>query len=230
LTAFIPGDGRFVEGPGKPPYNSSAPQTLAKSDYAINGGTSDVPDDWEQLLAKGAHPVATDCGPIGPFPNCGPFGSNGKPKVFMDQAAIASSFNGISTRYTGARLGQITDGASKTALVGEKAMVPRLYELGYGDNPPGYNNNGGDNNSMYQGYDKDTTRWIGPKPEQDNENDGFVASHSERFGSAHASGMHMAMCDGSVHVIDYDIEQKVFGTYGARDDGKNEFDLNENEL
>jgi prepilin-type N-terminal cleavage/methylation domain-containing protein/prepilin-type processing-associated H-X9-DG protein len=219
-TAYNP-NGEYVEGPNKPPYNSAVPQTLAKTDYAINGGNSESPGTWEQLLPKGAHPTATDCGPIGPFPNCGPFGSGGVSKVTEDFNNIGRYFNGISTRFTGARLGQISDGTSKTALVGEKAMVVRFSETGYGDYPL-YKNNGGDNNSMYQGYDYDNTRFIGGKPEQDSEE---VGNHHERFGSAHSGGMNLAMCDGSVQWIDYDIEQKVWGTMGARDDGKNEFDL-----
>ena len=61
-------------------------------------------------------------------------------------------------------MAQITDGTSKTALVGEKSMKPLFYDLGYGDpndSPPYSKGNGGDNNSMYQGYDIDTIRWIG---------------------------------------------------------------------
>ena len=42
-------------------------------------------------------------------------------------------------------------------------MVPRFYEQGYGD-PPTWNSfNGGDNNSMYQGYDIDSTRIDWPR-------------------------------------------------------------------
>jgi prepilin-type N-terminal cleavage/methylation domain-containing protein len=228
LAAFNP-NGQYVEGPNKPPYNASPPQTLAKTDYAINGGTSGVPDTWEQLLPNRQAPLATDCGIIGPFPNCGPNSSSGQTKVTADMNHIGAAFNGISTRYTGAKMGQITDGTSKTAMVGEKAMVPRFYEQGYGDPPNWDKNNGGDNNSMYQGYDVDSTRWIGPKPEKDNESDGFVSNHHERFGSAHPGSMHLAMCDGSVQAIDYDIEQKVWGTYGSRDDGKNEWDKDPND-
>jgi prepilin-type N-terminal cleavage/methylation domain-containing protein/prepilin-type processing-associated H-X9-DG protein len=221
LTAFNP-NGQFVEGPGKPPYNvipyppTEPPGVLAKTDYAINGGKSnDAPNTWAQILPNGI--PATDCAP-GPFPNCGQQFAN-------DQVAIAKFFNGISTRYVGAKIGQITDGTSKTALVGEKAMVPDFYTQGYGEGSDYNSGNGGDNSSMFQGYDKDNTRWIGPKPEVDKyEKNGFNLNHDERFGSAHASGMNMAMCDGSVQWIDYDIDEKVWGLYGTRNDGKSEFD------
>ena len=70
---------------------------------------------------------------------------------------------------------------------------------------------------MYQGYDKDTTRWIGEVPEQDI-ND--MGNHAARFGSAHAGGMNLAFCDGSIQTISYDIDEDVWGSYGSRHDGK----------
>jgi prepilin-type N-terminal cleavage/methylation domain-containing protein/prepilin-type processing-associated H-X9-DG protein len=223
LTSRTP-DGKYTEldsgGAEKIPFNAAVPDALAKTDYAINGGSNGFPGTFPPLpLPNAAPPNATSCAP-GPFPNCA-----APSNVGPDLEGIGKFFNGISTRYTGAKVGQISDGTSKTALVGEKAMVPRFYETGYGQGPNYSSDNGGDNSSMYQGYDVDTTRWIGPKPEQDNEVAGFIASHHERFGSAHSNGMHMAMCDGSVQVIDYDIDQQVWGLYGNRKDGKTEFDL-----
>jgi prepilin-type N-terminal cleavage/methylation domain-containing protein/prepilin-type processing-associated H-X9-DG protein len=223
LTARTP-DGKYTEldtaGNEKPPYNSEIPDTLAKTDYAINGGTGQSPSTQAGGFPPlGGPPLATDC--AGRYPNCA--------GIAGDFAAIQSSWNGISTKMTGARMGQITDGTSKTALVGEKALPPKFYETGYGEGNHYASNNGGDNSSMYQGYDIDNTRWIGPKPEQDNDNNDFVAVADRRFGSAHTGSMNLAMCDGSVQAIDYDIEQKVWGTYGARDDGKNEFDKDPND-
>jgi prepilin-type processing-associated H-X9-DG protein len=217
LPALNP-NGVFVEGPNKPPFNAGVPATLAKTDYAINGGTSNVPDTWAQISPNGAPPTATDCGP-GPFPNCAPFDA-GKSIVEKELDAIGKNFNGVSTRYTGARIAQITDGTSKTALVGEKAMVPEFYELGYGEGTDYNKFNGGDNNSMYQGYDIDNTRWIGPVPQQDSNDGVYKAAHHERFGSAHSGSMNLAFCDGSVQTIDYDIDPVVWGTYGNREDGQ----------
>jgi prepilin-type processing-associated H-X9-DG protein len=206
--------------PRRPPLNAGVPDTLAKTDYAINGGTdNNAPNTWAQLGPNAKPPTATDCGP-GPFPNCAPIEPSGKSIVAKDFEAIALLFNGISTRYTGAKVQQITDGTSKTALVGEKAMFPEFYELGYGEGDDYNQFNGGDNNSMYQGYDVDNTRWIGPVPQQDINDPDFKAVHHDRFGSAHAGGMNLAFCDGSVHTINYDIEDNVWGTYGNREDGK----------
>jgi prepilin-type N-terminal cleavage/methylation domain-containing protein len=224
LTAFNP-NGLYVEGPGKPPFNAAPPQSLAKTDYAINGGHIKVPDTWQQLVPNAAPPLATDCG-AGPFPNCNPPGI-----VQNELKAIAGvrpggtvnpdlAFSGVSTRYTGIKMAQITDGTSKTALVGEKAMVPQFYDLGYGEGNDYNSFNGGDNNSMYQGYDIDNTRWIGSVPQQDNDDADFKRSHHDRFGSAHAGGINLSFCDASVQTMSYDIDEDVWGSYGRRNDGK----------
>jgi prepilin-type N-terminal cleavage/methylation domain-containing protein/prepilin-type processing-associated H-X9-DG protein len=206
--------GKYTEvddsGNEKPPYNAAVPDTLAKTDYAINGGSGRAPGTQSGgFPPNAAPPLATDCG--GGYPNC--------VGMAADLDAIAKSWNGISTKMYGAKVSQITDGTSKTALVGEKALPPRFYDTGYGD-PPTYGggSDGGDNNSMYQGYDLDTTRWIGRVPQQDS--DRLPADHYNDFGSAHPGGLHMAMCDGSVQAISYDIDEDVWSSYGARDDGK----------
>ena len=198
-------------GGEKPPYNASIPDTLAKTDYAINGGSSTQPSTQTGgFPPNAAPPLATDCG--GGWPNCVGWAA--------DLIAIDANFNGVSTRCTGAKIAQITDGTSKTALVGEKALPIRFYLTGYGDPPKYDSNDGGDNNSMYQGYDYDNTRWIGGVPEQDNDSAGFTAGHHAKFGSAHTGSFNMSFCDGSVQAIDYDIDDYVWGGYGARNNDR----------
>jgi prepilin-type processing-associated H-X9-DG protein len=217
LTARTP-EGKYTEldtgGTEKIPYNVLIPDALAKTDYAINGGTHKVPGTQEQLPPPNGPPtVVTDCGP-GPFPNCG--------GLVEDMNAIndpKGGFNGIATRYTGAKIRQVTDGTSKTALVGEKALPPRFHDTGYGETADTHyaHNNGGDNSSMYQGYDTDNTRWIGAVPVRDI--DIVNTSFDSVFGSSHPGGMNMAFCDGSVHSVSYDIDPDLWGTYGNRKDG-----------
>jgi prepilin-type N-terminal cleavage/methylation domain-containing protein/prepilin-type processing-associated H-X9-DG protein len=206
--------GKYVEvdtgGAEKIPFNVAIPDAMAKTDYAANAGTAFTPSTSPPSPPpNAAPPLATDCAP-GPFPNCVGYAD--------DQKAIADRFNGIVGRYTGAKIRQITDGTSKTVLVGEKALPPRFYETGYGDPPKFDSNNGGDNSSMYQGFDYDNARIIGAAPQQDTDDpkEGF----ERLFGSAHAGGANIALCDGSVQTIEYGIEQDVWGGYGARDDGK----------
>jgi prepilin-type N-terminal cleavage/methylation domain-containing protein/prepilin-type processing-associated H-X9-DG protein len=215
LPAFAP-DGKYAErdtgGSELLPYNVSPPDTMAKTDYAINGGSGRTPPTTPALPPpNAAPPLATDCG--GGWPNC--LGMADDLKRIMD------SFNGVSTRYTGARVAQITDGTSKTALVGEKSMKPLFYDLGYGDpsdNPPYSKGNGGDNNSMYQGYDIDTIRWIGSQPQQ--YSDSLGADHDRNFGSAHPGSLNLAMCDGSVQSVSHDVDEVVWESYGSRKDAK----------
>jgi prepilin-type processing-associated H-X9-DG protein len=40
------------------------------------------------------------------------------------------------------------------------------------------------------------------------------------FGSAHPRSLNMAMCDGSVHVVNYNINPDIHRRLGDRKDGK----------
>jgi prepilin-type processing-associated H-X9-DG protein len=210
--------GKYTEvdtsGTEKVPYNAAIPDRLAKTDYAINGGTARNPSTQSGgFPPNAAPPLATDC--AGGWPNCPGWLI---PPADNDSKTIADRFDGVSTRCTGARIAQIVDGTSKTALVGEKSLPPRFYDTGYGD-PPNYDKgNGGDNNSMYQGYDVDNTRWIGRVPRQDS--DTLDINHDKDFGSAHAGAMNMSFCDGSVQAISYDIDEFVWGGYGSRNNDR----------
>ena len=53
-------------------------------------------------------------------------------------------------------------------------------------------------------------------PVQDTPGDG---TKGNRFGSAHSTGLNMAMCDGSVSMASYAIEPEVFRRLGNRQDG-----------
>ena len=214
-------DGKYVEvdaaGTEKVPFNAEVPATLAHTDYCINGGSSRAPATGIGYPPNGPPPLATDC--AGGFPSC--VGN----AVAIDMDVIRRQFNGISTKIQGARISQITDGASQTILVGEKSVLPRFYDVGYGDNgngvfaPPYNKSNGGDNNSMYQGYDYDNTRWVSHEPARDAEFPD-VPDHHTRFGSPHTGGVNMAYCDGSVRSIDYDIDPDVWATHGVRNDSE----------
>ncbi|MCA9103655.1 MAG: DUF1559 domain-containing protein [Planctomycetales bacterium] len=119
-----------------------------------------------------------------------------------------SSHTGIVYLRSHVRLAQLTDGTSNTYLVGEKYLNPDWYlkALSWGDD-----------NSMYMGHDWDHTRWANPDytPLQD-----VPGAHlPERFGSAHASGWNVAMCDGSVRMMSYSLPRVLHGRFGNRADG-----------
>jgi len=171
-------------------YNAGSPKQVAKTDYAANAGT------WS-IVGTGPRMSCLDS-----YPNCN--WSNGIEKIIKN-------FNGISTEQSEVRPAHITDGASNTMFCAEKYMNSKQYETGKGCS---------DNNSAYQGNDWDLNRWVGTgsdrKPRQDTP--GFEDC-TRRFGSAHSSGFQTALCDGSVHLISYSIDQNVFTNLGNRKDG-----------
>ncbi len=107
------------------------------------------------------------------------------------------------------RLRKITDGTSRTYLLGEKYLNPDFYFTG---------SDWGDDNSMYCGYDWDTVRWarshLPPSPDRP----GLAAP--ERFGSAHPAAWHAALCDGSVRSVAYGLDLSMHERLGNRRDGE----------
>jgi prepilin-type processing-associated H-X9-DG protein len=124
------------------------------------------------------------------------------------------------------RIAQITDGTSNTYMVGEKFMAPVIYEdvnnaveawQGYGDNQ-----------SAFVGFEWDNQRvaWAPDaryasdesvyQPQKDADRTGPVNAHA--FGSAHSAALNMAMCDGSVDSIAYDIDRDLHRSNAMRSD------------
>jgi prepilin-type N-terminal cleavage/methylation domain-containing protein/prepilin-type processing-associated H-X9-DG protein len=140
---------------------------------------------------------------------------------------ITKTQNGVTFQRSMVRLAQITDGTSKTALIGEKYMNPNRYEDG---------SDLADDQNLFVGHDTDTIRYTGQRnptsqvaeayePLQDlsgrdppTVNLPGVGDQEPGFGSAHSGSMNMAMCDGSVQSIEYEIEEIVYYRYGGRDD------------
>lgn len=171
-----------------PPLNSEFSPLVAYADYAANAG------DLFLLPAI----------PYGP-----PDLASGEndPTFLADQKFIKRKCTGI--QYAGSEVGipKVTDGLSKTYMVGEKYLNPNDYMTGL-DN--------GDNEPMYQGYNHDTSRWTNKPPAQDKALEGSPT----KFGSAHAAVWNVAFCDGSVHSVSFDIDPVVHQNLGNREDGK----------
>ena len=119
--------------------------------------------------------------------------------------------NGISYQRSKVRFAAIYDGASKTALVGEKYLNPNYYLDGE------YT---ADDQCVYSGHDNDNNGYTSTNdgksqpPRQDQVGIDFAFA----FGSAHPIGLHIAFCDGSVQFVAYDIDEIVWLKYGGRDD------------
>ncbi|MBN1589927.1 MAG: DUF1559 domain-containing protein [Pirellulales bacterium] len=112
----------------------------------------------------------------------------------------------------------IVDGLSYTYLIGEKQLAQEAYDNSLC---------GGDRESLYVGFGNDTCRTAYYAPIPDVQFVGSTSDHYQwRFGSAHASGFHMALCDGSVQTVSYTINMTVHRNLANRQDEKS-IDLNE---
>jgi len=132
-------------------------------------------------------------------------------------ADVARLSTGISYLRSEVTIAMITDGTSNTYMLGEKYINPDHYLDGL---------DGGDNETMYCGYNSDMfrTTWYDGKnaataytPMQDTP--GWSASDiGNIFGSAHAISCNMSFCDGSVQAINYSIDPETNRRLGNRQD------------
>jgi prepilin-type processing-associated H-X9-DG protein len=138
--------------------------------------------------------------------------------------------SGISHYRSEITIQRIEDGTSNTYMVGEKFLGVDKYESSGGTSgTDGFS--WGENQSAYTGFEWDNHRaaWHrlagsgeadieARQPAQDRA--GLGAPQPEvKFGSAHAGGLNMVFCDGSVRVIQYDIDYKTHAGLANRQDG-----------
>jgi prepilin-type N-terminal cleavage/methylation domain-containing protein len=133
------------------------------------------------------------------------------PSMYVWAFTHQDSQNGISTQRSRVRVGQVTDGTAKTAMVGEKYLQPERYLDG---------KDGADDQCIYAGHDRDNVGYTASGdelyPPIIDEPSNLTRHH--RFGGPHRSGLSMAFCDGSVHFIGYDVDEDVWRDYGGRND------------
>jgi prepilin-type N-terminal cleavage/methylation domain-containing protein len=186
--------------------NSITPTEAGRSDYAINAGHAHVelsagPTDYVQA-ATWSTSRTWQC----------------------DNPAVKARLTGISYERSEVSIRRITDGTSKTYLIGEKYIPTANYETGL---------DWGDNETWCTGFNNDnfraTGRWDGtniveavPMPDSTDEATltiGGVRTWLWRFGSAHPGGWQVAYCDGSVATVSFDIDWQVHRDMGNREDG-----------
>lgn len=122
---------------------------------------------------------------------------------------VGLNATGISFTRSKVRVKSITDGTTHTYLMGEKYLDANGYTNGICC---------GDDQSLYHGYNGDLFRFtnpslLGPRQDQAGFND------YDNFGSAHPGAFNMAMCDGSVQNISYEIDLQIHKNLGNRKDG-----------
>ena len=168
-------------------YNATTPKQLARADYAINGGNS-----GSNTIRSGDH--------------------GGPPTLEAGDTTFVwvstKGYSGISYLRSSVTVKQVTDGTTKTYLIGESYLASRHYDTGLIESDRGH---------MYSGMAPDTVRMAKTSlvPSQD----GPVAD-TLRFGSTHQGGCYFVFCDGSVKVISYEIDPQIHAQYGRRRDGE----------
>ena len=188
---------------------------VARGDYAINSGASHV------------------------FFHFGPSSiGQGDTESYWESTTSNKLFTGISHMRRSVRANRISDGISKTYLLGEKFLAPVNYE---GDDSP-ERISPGDDDTLYSGYDYDNHRFVAsmtiamleageqpmifypPKRDSDPPLTGTPGADAfywyPQFGSAHPETINMGFCDGSVRSIAYAIEPFAHYLAGRRNDGE----------
>ena len=161
-------------------YNAEPMEGNVKTDYAANGGT--------ERLALNNGPATIERAATYNWP---------------DQ----DRFNGIVHIRSTVRVRHVTDGATKTLLLGEKYLNPNFYQN---------SQDHGDDDGAMIGLNFDsvrgTARQFAPKKDQRG-----IVNHSG-FGSSHPAGWNAVLCDGSSRVVNYDAAIEPIEQLGIRND------------
>jgi hypothetical protein len=204
LTDLMPVPGFYcpTRRPGQPyPDTVFHPPLVSKSDYALNAGSSPKPANMH---------------PANPW-----FGNEWlhvKWPGIWEMVIVPGTTLWVPESNKPIRARQVTDGQSKTYLVGEKAMPADHYTDGSAM---------GDEGSFYEGGATWGTNcrlaFDAPKhdlaPGDKSYDDGwpwYFALGREYFGSAHSSTWNVVFCDGSVHSLSYNISLATHQALASR--------------
>jgi prepilin-type N-terminal cleavage/methylation domain-containing protein len=190
--------------------NANAPSRMSRTDYAANGGDLYVTPaspwptyqaDWSNLHGN------LDAGPT----TITEGESSRAISTFRTKESIATGVFFVGSMI---KLSQVTDGTSKTFLLGEKHVLKNQYQQN------GTPADDGDNEGSLIGCNADITRWTDRPPLRDVESIPTHPFYYEGFGSAHSEALGFAFVDGSIRRVKYDIDPAVFKTLGNRKDGQ----------
>jgi prepilin-type N-terminal cleavage/methylation domain-containing protein len=192
---------------------------IAKSDYAANSGNAQT-FSGDPFYRPESY-AAIDAAEWTPTSICAPSGDEE-----MDEF-VRFCQTGIMYYRSEVRTSQITDGTSKTYMVGEKWMPTNGYDGATSEADAGYTT--GDDQSIYTGFVMDNHR-VAWNPDSSAPQESFQPSQDapgtgntgreRRFGSAHSTAFQMVFCDGSVHSVSYDIDPLSHRAMAHRFDGE----------
>ena len=123
------------------------------------------------------------------------------------QWAQLPQYTGVCFERSEVTVADVKDGTSNTYMVGEKYLNPDHYATGTDPS---------DDWSMYSGHQDDNHRvtHYNARPKRDR----IGLSDRISFGSAHSAGFQVALCDGSVRMISFSVEQEVHRRLGNMKD------------
>ncbi len=165
--------------------------SVARNDYAMNGGTTPV--------RYGPGPVSIEAAKGFAWPDM-------------------RSNTGVCFQRSKIRFSEITDGLTATYLLGEKHLPRSAYLTGedLGDNEGAYS---GDDRDLIRYTGHSGLPGFEPLPDSKTRNGDTFSVEGYNFGSAHSGGLNMAFVDGSVHFISFSIDSVVHSNLGNRKDG-----------
>jgi prepilin-type N-terminal cleavage/methylation domain-containing protein len=184
-------------------FNAEDPELAGALDYAINlGDTSgcNTPEGVgpQNLQASQNFSWCTDA--LGNIINDSPDRVRG---LLPSPLTGTHGYNGVSFQRSTVSIRHVSDGSSKTYLMGELSHSSRTYEWSSADSLVGAWCSG-------SGFANSRIGSLVPRPDR-------LAAVG--FGSAHEAGCHMAYCDGSVRVVEYDVDPRVHHAAANRHDG-----------
>lgn len=171
---------------------SFTPTLAGRSDYAANGG-----DVATASLFNPAGSAATATTVLAMA------GSVAGSSAGNDKAT------GVVFRGSTVRSAHLRDGMSNVYLLGERFVLQGQSQT---------STSLGNQDGWLVGFDDDTIRLTAASPEQDGTR--AATGFEGRFGGPHAAGFPMAMADGSVQLIPYDIDPTTHQRLGNRRDGQ----------
>jgi prepilin-type N-terminal cleavage/methylation domain-containing protein len=213
-TAFLQANARRIATPLQTMYCPTRRQAIT---YPVGGGwgvTTHLVSP-STLTVIGHTDYVVNNGDFWPLWGMGPSNLSGGPAYFKSDAAYLNGvkyFNGIIFSHYRTKFVDIADGQSNTYMIGEKYDDPDCYVDGSWV---------GDDQGPFIADDYDNARSAGDEggnylaPMQDTP--GVQGSY--HFGSAHADGFNMSLCDASVRMISYDVSETIHRRLCNRKDG-----------